>query len=118
MNIGFFKLGRSILFNKSKWSTIGGDNEAPILISKIAELNPKDNFYLLGASDLNKNLSIVPKNIKSLYKSKIKFNELKEKIEMSKRIFLLSGEIEDIIDYSFSTLHKSTIKLTIMLRPC
>ncbi len=81
MNIGFFKLGRSILFNKNKWSTIGGDNEAPILLSKIAELNPKDNFYLLGASDLNKNLSIVPKNIKSLYKSKIKFNELKEKIE-------------------------------------
>ena len=37
MNIGFFKLGRSILFNKSKWSTIGGDNEAPILLSKIAE---------------------------------------------------------------------------------
>ena len=48
------KIGKSIKFNPSTWGAIGGDNEAPTLYLKLAELNPDDTFIMIGKSDLYK----------------------------------------------------------------
>ena len=40
----FGKLGKSIKFDSSKWGAIGGDQDAPELILKLAEQNPNDTF--------------------------------------------------------------------------
>lgn len=57
MNIAIGKFGRSILFDKEKWtSPLGGDSEAPKYFEAIAKLNPDWKFYLVGKSDFN-NLS-------------------------------------------------------------
>ena len=48
------KIGKSIKFNPNTWSGAGGDNEAPTLIRKMAELNPDDNFIVIGRNDLDK----------------------------------------------------------------
>ena len=53
MKIGFGKLGKSIKF-KGKYSPIGGDCEAPLIIMALAKHNPNDTFYLVGKSDYNK----------------------------------------------------------------
>ena len=48
------KIGKSVLFDESKWGPIGGDNEAPKLIRKTAELNPDDTFIIIGRNDLQR----------------------------------------------------------------
>lgn len=54
MNIFYGKFGRTVMFDKKKWSTIGGDNEAPALLLKLASTHPEDTFYLISASDFSK----------------------------------------------------------------
>lgn len=51
-NIAVGKIGKSVKFDNSKWSAIGGDNEAPTLFITIARKNPDLNFYMIGKSDL------------------------------------------------------------------
>lgn len=51
-NIAIGKVGKSVKFDSSKWSGIGGDNEAPNLFMTIAKMNPNINFYMIGKSDL------------------------------------------------------------------
>jgi hypothetical protein len=51
MNIAVGKVGKSILFDSSKWGAIGGDNEAPALYETLFHKNPHINFYLVGVSD-------------------------------------------------------------------
>lgn len=46
------KIGKSVIFDRSKWGPIGGDNEAPTMIRKLAELNPNDTFIIIGRNDL------------------------------------------------------------------
>lgn len=69
MNILFAKLGRSISFNKEKWSAVGGDIEAPTLLIHLAKLHPEDNFYIMTSSDIQKNELLKQKlpNVFDLY---------------------------------------------------
>ena len=61
------KIGRSIKFVSSAWGAIGGDNEAPSLYLKLAELNPNDTFIMIGKSDLGK-MRNKPDNIHCAWK--------------------------------------------------
>ena len=53
MNIAFAKIGKSIKF-KSKFSCVGGDNEAPAVMRAMANNNPDKKFYIIGRSDFDK----------------------------------------------------------------
>lgn len=54
MNIFVGKLGKSILFKRSAWGPIGGDNEAPLYYENLFHRNPDMQFYLLGCSDYDR----------------------------------------------------------------
>lgn len=54
MKVGYGKIGKSILFNESLWAAIGGDCEAPAVITSVARYNPDDTFYLIGKSDFSR----------------------------------------------------------------
>jgi len=94
------KIGKSVKFNSKDWGAIGGDNEAPILINKIAELNPDDTFIIIGRNDVDKNRRKlnIPLNIINAYEGankdeKCDINYLKNKL-INIQIdgcFLLSG---------------------------
>jgi hypothetical protein len=47
-------MGRSIYFDRKKWKENAGNNEAPILISAIAKLQPNTTYYLIGKSDFSR----------------------------------------------------------------
>lgn len=69
MNIAIGKIGRSVLFDELKHGIHGGDIEAPKLFRKLAELNPNNNYYMLGKSDMSrtkKDLNL-PSNIIDIY---------------------------------------------------
>lgn len=70
----FGKIGKSIKFNPKTWSAIGGDNEGPSLIKKLAELNPNDTFIVIGRNDIDKHrfeLNL-PSNLVSVYEGATK----------------------------------------------
>jgi hypothetical protein len=50
-NIGFCKVGKSVKFRNTKYSPIGGDNEASCTLRALANNNPDKNFYIIGRSD-------------------------------------------------------------------
>lgn len=52
-NIAFAKIGKSIKF-KSKYSCVGGDNEASALLELLANNNPDKVFWIIGRCDLFK----------------------------------------------------------------
>lgn len=52
-NIAFAKIGKSIKF-KSKYSCVGGDNEAGALLQLLADNNPDKVFWIIGRCDLFK----------------------------------------------------------------
>lgn len=54
MNIVIGKIGRSIYFNREKWGSGAGNNEAPLFFSAIANLNPENTYYLIGKSDFSR----------------------------------------------------------------
>lgn len=100
MNIAIGKFGGTITFDSNKWkSAIGGNRDAPLLYTLLANRHPNDTFYMIGKSDLRnikperkKELNI-PKNIIDCFegfkgnnkKPRLKehtvyaFNKLKEK---------------------------------------
>jgi hypothetical protein len=53
-SIAVGKIGKSILFDSTKWGAIGGDNEAPIFYESLFHKNPDITFYLLGSSDYSR----------------------------------------------------------------
>jgi hypothetical protein len=53
MNIAIGKIGKSIIFDSTKWGLIGGDEMAPILYSFLAEKYPQHKFYILGQTDID-----------------------------------------------------------------
>ena len=53
MNILIGKIGKSILFNRNSWGSIGGDNEAPKFYENLFHRNPQHKFYMLGRCDFN-----------------------------------------------------------------
>lgn len=63
------KIGKSGKFNPSTWSAIGGDNEFPTLLRKLAELNPDDTFIIIGRNDVDKHRETMklPKNLRDVY---------------------------------------------------
>lgn len=94
------KIGKSVMFDSSKWGAIGGDNEAPTLIRKLAELNPDDTFIIIGRNDLlrAREKYVFPNNIFDVYDGASK-EEKKDLNYIVKRLqnvkidgcFLLSG---------------------------
>lgn len=68
------KIGKSVKFNPSTWGPIGGDNEAPELLRKIAELNPNDTFIIIGRNDIDKHrLALnLPSNLLDIYEGSVK----------------------------------------------
>lgn len=91
------KIGKSVKFNENSWGSIGGDCEAPLLLKKIAELNPNDKFIIIGKNDLNKNKNKVPNNLISAWdeydKNKHDYTYLVERLKNVKidGCFLISG---------------------------
>lgn len=63
------KIGKSAKFNSSTWSAIGGDNEFPTLIKKMAEINPNDTFIIIGRNDIEKHREALnlPSNLIDVY---------------------------------------------------
>ena len=59
----FGKIGKAIKFDSKKWGATGGDNEAPLLILKLAEQNPNDTFILISSNDFDKVQFNKPSNI-------------------------------------------------------
>lgn len=91
MNILIGKTGRNIYFNNKKWSSIGGDVDAPALILKLAKCNPSINFYIGQVSDFDefefknefKNIFPLNLNIKIPYQGKETRTEKHFSIEQS-----------------------------------
>ena len=54
MNIAIGKSGRSCYFNEARWSIYAGDDSPKSIYFEIAKQNPKQTFYLIGASDFTK----------------------------------------------------------------
>lgn len=54
MKILIGKFGKSIIFDENRWGAIGGDNEAPTLFLKMAEMHPENTYYILGRSNFSK----------------------------------------------------------------
>ena len=69
-NIAIAKLSKSIRFDSTKWSPIGGDNEAPFLVYALAKAFPEDTFWIIGKSDYSKVFpnGLLP-NIKDIWSS-------------------------------------------------
>ena len=51
LNIVFGKIGKSLSFRQGKWGMVGGDHEAPALLSMLAQMNPNINFHVISKSD-------------------------------------------------------------------
>lgn len=55
MNIAFGKLGKSVLFDRSKWPpSLEGASEAPLALINLAKYYPNETFYLVGKSDFSR----------------------------------------------------------------
>ncbi len=54
MKIGVGKIGKSVLFDSSRWGAVGGDNEAPILFEHLIRNNPQHEFVLVCPSDYDR----------------------------------------------------------------
>lgn len=63
------KIGKSVKFDPQSWGAIGGDNESPTLLRRMAELNPDDTFIIIGRNDVEKNRAQfnIPTNIRDVY---------------------------------------------------
>jgi hypothetical protein len=46
--IGYGKIGRTVGLLPKSWGEVGGDNEPPILLNRLARRNPEHEFVLLG----------------------------------------------------------------------
>lgn len=70
-NIGFYKGGKSVIFNSDHWGPVGGDNEAPFLLYALAKSYPQHTFWILGKSDYSRYYSKKPllPNIKDIWSS-------------------------------------------------
>jgi hypothetical protein len=53
-NVVIGKMGRTIYFNRDRWGASAGNNEAPVLFSTIAKMNPNNTYYLIGKSDFSR----------------------------------------------------------------
>lgn len=56
--VGYSKLGRALNLAPSRWGEVGGDNEPPVLLNKLARAHPEHTFWVLG-----RNQGDVPQDI-------------------------------------------------------
>jgi len=54
MNVVIGKIGKSLLFDPKSWGLVGGDSAPAILYTNLANMNPQDNFYIIGKSDFDR----------------------------------------------------------------
>jgi len=54
LKIGIGKIGKSVLFDSTKWGAVGGDNEAPIIFEHLIRNNPQHEFVLVCPSDYDR----------------------------------------------------------------
>ncbi len=48
LRVGYAKLGRSMPLPPDRWGKVGGDNEPPMLLNRLARQRPEDEFILIG----------------------------------------------------------------------
>lgn len=58
MRVGYSKIGRVQKYDPSTWGPLGADNEAPMLLQRLASRNPDVTFVLLGRND-----GVVPREV-------------------------------------------------------
>lgn len=51
MIVGYAKLGRIQQYDPTRWGPLGADNEAPMLLGRLARRNPGMQFVILGRND-------------------------------------------------------------------
>lgn len=87
-NIAIAKFSKSIRFDSSKWSPIGGDNEAPFLVYALAKMFPNDTFWIIGKSDYSKVFpnGLLP-NIKDIWSPEYWENEINPMSLVNKRTY-------------------------------
>lgn len=63
------KIGKSVKFNPNTWGATGGDNECPVLLRKMAELNPNDTFIIISRNDVDRHRDALglPANLVDVY---------------------------------------------------
>lgn len=54
MRVGYTKIGRAQAYNPRNWGPLGADNEAPMLLNRLARRNPDVQFVLLGHNDASR----------------------------------------------------------------
>ena len=50
MNVAIGKIGKSILFDTTKWGAHGGDIDAPVFYENLFHKNPDVNFYIVKST--------------------------------------------------------------------
>lgn len=64
MRIGYAKLGRSMALSPAKFAGVGGDQEPPILLNRLARRNPEHEFVLIGRNSEEDPVTIgLPDNV-------------------------------------------------------
>lgn len=99
------KIGKSVKFDPQSWGAIGGDNESPTLLRRMAELNPDDTFIIIGRNDVEKNRAQfnIPTNIRDVYEG-ASATERKDNMYIVRRLngvqidgcFLLTGPTANV----------------------
>lgn len=109
------KIGKSVKFDPKSWSGFGGDCDAPLFFTNIAELNPNDKFIVIGRNDLYK-YKMVPSNIIDIYdgtksKDKKNINFVLEKLKDIKidGCFLMSGPSSPNTNIPFKSFTKRSL---------
>lgn len=105
MNIAVGKIGKSVLFEPSKWGAIGGDNEAPILFEKLFHNNPDKTFYLVGRSDF----STLDAGVQNRINKHGNVIDIWKDLKQFKQSHTGEKKSQEI-DYMYEYLSKSTIK--------
>lgn len=63
MDVAVGKIGRSVLFDSSKWAATGGDNEPSALFEALAIHYPQHTFHMVGKSDMARCGRDLPPNL-------------------------------------------------------
>lgn len=66
MKVGYAKIGRSMPLPPSKFGEVGGDNEPPVLLNKLARRHPEHEFIIIGRNSGEEPLAVgLPDNVKN-----------------------------------------------------
>lgn len=102
--IAIGKIGKSILFDSTKWGALGGDNEAPVFYENLFHKNPNIDFYIVGLSDYSR-LSLSEKN--RINKHNNVYDIWENKLKWMKQNNIKSSDISDSLQYMEYWLSKN-----------